>query len=213
MNKNVLRKLSYGVYVVATLNGGTPTGCIANSVMQITHNTIALSINHTNFTNECLKKSNKLSLSILGENSNPLIIGTFGFKSGRDTKKFKNTDYFEVEELPVIKDSCGYLICDVINSVETETHTVFIAEIKDGDTLKEDIPMTYAYYQKILKGKSPKAAPTYIAPDKNEPQKEEPELQYRCTVCGYIYHGDITKEPDDYVCPICGQPKEVFEKI
>ena len=36
---------------------------------------------------------------------------------------------------------------------------------------------------------------------------------YRCTVCGYIYEGDITKESEDYKCPLCGVPKELFELV
>lgn len=41
---------------------------------------------------------------------------------------------------------------------------------------------------------------------------------WRCTVCGYIY--DEAKEgvkfadlPDDWVCPTCNAPKDVFEKV
>ena len=50
MNKKVFRNLSYGVYVVSTLDGTRPTGCTANSVMQITSEpaSIAISINHDN---------------------------------------------------------------------------------------------------------------------------------------------------------------------
>ena len=55
MNINILKNLSYGVYVVSTPNGEKSTGCIANSLMQITHDTIAVSINHKNYTNECIK--------------------------------------------------------------------------------------------------------------------------------------------------------------
>ena len=50
--------------------------------------------------------------------------------------------------------------------------------------------------------------------------------KYRCTVCGYIYDpeaGDpdggiepltpFDKLPDDWVCPVCGAPKDDFEKV
>jgi rubredoxin len=50
--------------------------------------------------------------------------------------------------------------------------------------------------------------------------------QYRCTICGYIYNpedGDpgsnvppgtpFEKIPNDWKCPVCGAPKESFEKI
>ena len=46
--------------------------------------------------------------------------------------------------------------------METSTHTVFLGRVTDADVLKKDDAMTYAYYHNVIKGKSPKAAPTYI---------------------------------------------------
>ena len=62
MNKNAFRNFSYGVYIISTWDEGRPTGCIANSAMQITSDpaTIAISINHDNYTNKCINKSKKL---------------------------------------------------------------------------------------------------------------------------------------------------------
>lgn len=42
--------------------------------------------------------------------------------------------------------------------------------------------------------------------------------KYICTVCGYIYDESIegvafTDLPDDYVCPICGEPKSAFQEM
>jgi len=50
--------------------------------------------------------------------------------------------------------------------------------------------------------------------------------KYRCTVCGYVYDptkGDDTsgvppgtsfaKLPADWVCPVCGAAKELFEPV
>lgn len=49
--------------------------------------------------------------------------------------------------------------------------------------------------------------------------------KYRCTVCGYVYDpeaGDpdsginpgtsFESLPDNWVCPVCGAPKDAFEK-
>ena len=36
MNTAVFRNMSYGVYIVGTMDGDRPTGCTANSIMQIT---------------------------------------------------------------------------------------------------------------------------------------------------------------------------------
>ncbi len=50
--------------------------------------------------------------------------------------------------------------------------------------------------------------------------------KYRCIVCGYVYVPEIGEPdngvppgtrfedlPDTYICPICGAPKDQFEKV
>lgn len=164
MNKNAFRKLSYGVYIISTWDKGRATGCTANSVMQITSEpaTIAISINHDNYTNPCIKETGKFAISILSEESDPSIIGGFGFRSGKDVDKFENVESMNCGFMPIVKDSCGYITCRVINSMETATHTIFLGEVEDADVFSEKSPMTYAYYHNVVKGKSPKNAPTYI---------------------------------------------------
>ena len=113
MNTKVFRNLSYGVYVISSLDGERPTGCIANSVMQITSSpaTIAVSVNHDNYTNACIRKSGRFSISILTEDSDPALIGTFGFHSSRDTDKFKDIRFEMQDGLPIIQDASGFIIC------------------------------------------------------------------------------------------------------
>lgn len=217
MNTKALYSLSYGVYVISTLDGERPTGCTANSAMQVTSTpaTIAVSINHDNYTNQCIEKTGKFAVNILGENVDPKIIGTFGFRSGKDFNKFDTCNYEIKTSIPVLKDSCGYIICNVIDKMESATHTVFLGEVSDCDVMKDDTPMTYAYYHNVIKGKSPKNAPTYN-PDAETKEKEDTKMteKWVCSVCGYIYDGDTPFEelPEDYKCPVCGQPKDKFVK-
>ena len=35
---------------------------------------------------------------------------------------------------------------------------------------------------------------------------------YVCPVCGYEYVGDIDSEPENWTCPLCGQPKSAFQE-
>lgn len=165
MNKNVFRNLSYGVYIVSTWDNGKATGCTANSAMQITSEpaTVAVSINHDNHTNSCIKDTGRFAISILSEESDPMIIGTFGFYSGTGKDKFAETQHKIFANMPVVSDSCGYIACEVIDTMETETHTVFLGRVIDGDVNGSATPMTYSYYHNVVKGKSPKNAPTYIA--------------------------------------------------
>ena len=164
MDTNIFRKLSYGVYVISTWDNGRPTGCTANSAMQITSSpaTIAVSVNHDNYTNHCISETGKFAVSILSEQTDPSVIGTFGFWSGKDTNKFEKVAYSVKDYMPVINDSCGYIACEVIDSMETATHTVFLGEVKGAEAFGDREAMTYSYYHKVIKGKSPKNAPTYL---------------------------------------------------
>lgn len=212
INPFAFHKLSYGVYIISTLDGERPIGCTANSAMQITSEpaTIAISINHDNYTNSCIQKTGKFAISILAEDSAPDIIGTFGFQSGKNADKFASVGHRMVCGLPVVEDSCAYVVCEVIDKMETETHTVFLGKVLDSDMLKKGNAMTYAYYHGVIKGKSPKNAPTYIKED----ETPSPVVKYVCSVCGYVYEGETPFEdlPDDWKCPICKQPKSVFKK-
>lgn len=217
MNTNVFRNLSYGVYVVTTLDGSRPTGCVANSVMQITSSpaTIAVSMNHDNYTNDCMKHAGVFAVSILSEKSDPSLIGQFGFQSGSDTDKFAGVSYEEQEHLPVLTDCCGYIVCKIIDQMETNTHTVFLGEVIDGDSKGTDPAMTYAYYHKVIKGKSPKNAPTYLPEEETEKTETLTKKEtWVCSVCGYVYDGETPFEelPDSFTCPLCKMPKEKFIK-
>lgn len=218
MNSKVLRTLSYGVYIVSTMDGERPTGCTANSAMQITSSpaTIAVSINHDNYTNHCIDASGLFAVSILAETSAPSLIGHFGFQSGREVNKFDTVSFEMKSGVPVITDSCGYIVCKVINKIETSSHTVFLGEVIDGDVLLSAPAMTYAYYHNVIKGKSPKTAPTYIPEEESAasaPTENTSASKWVCSVCGYIYDGDAPFEelPDDFVCPLCKQPKDKFK--
>lgn len=213
MDAMVFRKMSYGVYILTTMDQGRPTGCTVNSIMQITSEpaTIAVSVNHDNYTNECLEREGMFAFNILSELSDPSLIGTFGFQSGRDHDKFEGLSWEKKGQMPVLAGTNGYVVCRIIDKMETSTHTVFLGEVIEGETLDAKTPqMTYAYYHQVIRGKSPKNAPTYIPPEVEEKAQQEKKVSYVCQVCGYVYEGDPL--PEDFVCPVCKQGADKFER-
>lgn len=215
MDKNAFRKLTYGLYIVSSKYEDTLAGCVVNTVTQITSDNpiIAISINKDNYTNKIIKKSKRVVISILSQNINKDIISTFGFYSSKDTNKFKDIKLDIEDDLPIIKEGiCAYLIGDIINIIDAETHDIFLVRVSSTKVLNDDEVLTYKYYQDHMKGKSPKKAPTYIESNVSGGSK------YRCTICGHIYDDDIEEVkfadlPDDWVCPVCGVTKDKFEKI
>lgn len=215
MNNKIFRNMSYGVYIVGTMDGARPTGCVANSIMQITSKpaTIALSINHDNYTNARIEDHGFFSFSIMAENSPADLIGRFGFQSGRDVDKFDGVNYEIIERTPVLKDTLGYVVCKVINKFETSTHTVYLGLVIDGDVFDNSAKeMTYSYYHNVIKGKSPAKAPTYIEEEKApEAPAAASTSKYECQICHYVYEGN--ELPTDYKCPICSMGADKFKKI
>ena len=204
MDKAALFKLGYGLYVISTEFEGKQAGCTANTVVQITSDPlqIAVGLNKNNYTNELIQKSGKLTVSVLSKTAEMNLIANFGFKSSRDNEKFETSG----QPLVLNEQGMAYLgehtsamlSAKVVNSMDCGTHTMFLCEVVDAKVLSDEEPMTYAYYHSDVKTRKP------------APKAEGSGERWRCTVCGYIHEGPL---PDDFVCPMCGQPASVFEKI
>lgn len=207
MDTKILRSMSYGLYAVTTNDeeNGRGTGCIANSVFQVTSSpaVIAACINRSNYTRDCISRSGRFAVSVLSESTPQQVIAVLGFVSGRDEDKLSRLSCVEADGLPVIRDTCGYMLCRVTGSFETETHTVFLGELTGGAVFDSDEPMTYAYYHRVRRGISPKAAPTYA------PEASVSAESYVCGICGYVHEG---RPPEDYICPVCGAGAADFSK-
>ena len=166
MNPKALHKLGYGLYVVSSRKGDRLNGQIANTVSQVTSEPpiIAVSINKNNLTHEFIKESRVFTASILSQDTPLSFIGHFGWKSGRDIDKLEGINYKvgDTQAPVVLEHAVAYLEARVIEELDVGTHTIFIAELVGADVLREDEPMTYAYYHQVKRGTTPKTAPSYI---------------------------------------------------
>lgn len=219
MDITALFNLTYGLYIVGAMDGDRPVGCVINTCFQVTAENpiLAISMNKNNYTLEVIKKTKKFSLSILDEQTDPTIIGTFGFQSSRTADKYADYGYKMFGDVPVVNGKfASRLSLELLGMADNETHMVVFARLVD--TIKEEgTPMTYSYYHKVVKGKAPKSAPTYHSNEEVEEVKEEAKPakklnRYQCDVCGYIeeIEGEL---PDDYTCPICKMDKSHFHLI
>lgn len=206
MDITVLFKISYGLYVVGCMDGDRPVGCTINTCFQVTSEKpiLAISLNKNNYTLEAIKRNRRFSLSIIAEESDTSVIGQFGFCSSRNVDKYADYGFDVVAGAPIVKGVfAGRLILDALNFVDNETHVVVMARLID--TVKgEGTPMTYDYYHRVVKGKAPKTAPTYVESRDSVAQATAPaaKRKYRCNLCGYIAEFD-GEMPEDYHCPIC----------
>lgn len=226
MNLKAFYKLSYGLYVIGSKKDGKLNCQIANTVFQVSSEppTIAVAINKKNLTHEFITSSKVFSASVLSQDTPLSFIGGFGFKSGREVDKLQGVNYkLGTSGAPIIlENTLAYLEAKVINQMDCGTHTLFLGEVVEADVLKEGEPMTYAYYQQVKRGSTPKTAPSYV-----EVKEAAPKMaKYRCTVCNYVYDPEVgdpdggikpgtpfEQLPDSWVCPVCGASKDQFEKM
>ena len=221
-----LNRMSYGLYAVTAMDGDRPVGCIANTCFQVTATppVLGVCINRDNYTHGAIERTGRVALSIIAQDEQPLTIGTLGFRSGRDTDKFAAIPHEVVDGLPVLKSAVAYIAGTVVDRHELSTHTLFFLRVDAAQLAAGGEPMTYDYYHRVVKGKTPKNATTYVPPEAvqnsspvreahpimkkiNDNIKEETIMKkFVCPVCGYVHEGDTPPEK----CPVCGVPGEKF---
>lgn len=204
MDTSALFNIGYGLYVLTTCHNDIDNGCIVNTVTQVTSNPlqIAVTVNKGNYTHELIMNSCVFNVSILTTETPMFVFEHFGFQSGRTVNKFANC---EAEHraingvLYIPKYTNAFLACKVNNSIDFETHTMFIADVLDAQVLSDKPSVTYDYYQ------------NHIKPKPQTPKPSNGKRRWECKVCGYIYEGDFL--PDDIECPLCKHGKEEFVEI
>ena len=201
MNTKALYNLTYGVYLMSARDGGKDNACIINTAVQVANNPTRISVAAIkgNLTHDMIVKSGKLNLSALSVDAPFSLFEHFGMKSGRDVDKFESfTDVARSENglLYLTKYATAFLSLNVVESHDLGSHTLFIGELVDAETLDKAENCTYGYYQTVIKASATKPVA---------------KTGWRCTVCNHVYEGENL--PDDYICPICKHGKEDFEKI
>ena len=207
MDTTALFTMSYGLYIISSKDGDFAAGCVANTLTQVTSSPIqlAITLNKENVTEQIIEKSGYFAAVVLDIQADMELIGTFGFQSSKDVDKFARFPCgSDANGIPYVKEHvAARFSCKVVKQVDVGTHMMFIGEVIEAENMDHEEVMTYAYYHKVKKGATPKKAPSF---------HEEPvKVGWRCSICGYIYEGDPL--PMDYICPLCGAPASVFEKV
>jgi len=200
MDSSALFKLGYGLYVLTAQDGDKDNGCIINTVMQVTSVPSlvgVITVNKQNNTHDMIMKSRKFNVSTLTTETPFDVFKHFGFQSGAMVDKF--ADYKDIARskngvIYLLKYTNAYLSFEVTDTIDFGSHTMFKADIADGEVIGKVESLTYAYYQQHIKPR-PQTAQT---------------SGYRCNICGYIHNGD--ELPKDFVCPLCKHGASDFTK-
>jgi len=166
MDLNTFFKITYGVYIITTRLEDKLNGMVATTFCQVTAEPVrmTLGINKESLTHEIVQKTGFVGVNALSQETAFNFIGNFGFKSGHNTDKFKDVRFEPgTTGVPLLQDNTVAVFEGrVIGTMDAGTHTIFLLEAVDAKILSEVEPLTYEYYHKVIKGKSPKFAPTFV---------------------------------------------------
>ncbi len=205
VDKTAFFKLSYGLFVLSSQMQGRDAGCIINTAAQITDTPcrITVTVNKQNFTHDAVQNSGKFNISVLTEKTPFSVFENFGFKSSREFSKFEETDPVSESGVRYIEKYANAVIsAKVVQTIDFETHTVFVGEVTEAKVLGQEPSVTYDYYHKNIKPKPQKVGGV--------------GKKWVCLVCGYVYDEAIEGTPfedlpEDWTCPLCKHPKSDFE--
>lgn len=205
MDSKVLFNVQYGLFVLSSKSDEKDNACIINTVTQVTATPerISIAVNKLNHTHDLIAKSKKFTASIISEAASFELFKHFGFQSGKNVDKFADFDKVRRTAngtLAISEGTNSFISGNVIQQVELDTHTIFIADVVDMEKFNDIPSATYNFYQQHIKPKPQAVRKT-----------EDGKTVWRCTVCGYEYVGD--ELPADFVCPICKHPANDFEKV
>ena len=203
MDNKVMYSLSYGLFVLTARRDGKDNGCIINTAIQVTAkpNRIVIAVSKDNYTHDMVKETERFALSVLSEKADFELFKRFGYQSGRDVDKFAGfgaTVRGADGILHLTSGTSAWLSCEVVSATDLGSHTLFLADVLDGEILSDVPSVTYAYYQQHIK--------PAISPGSATGKK-----RWVCRVCGYVYEGDTL--PEDYICPLCKHPSSDFEPL
>ena len=204
MDSKVLFNVQYGLFVLSSNDGTKDNACIINTVTQVTaapvtKDRISIAVNKANYTHDIIAKTKKFTASIISEVATFDLFKRFGFQSGKNVDKFADFDKVKRTAngtLAITEGTNSYISANVIQQVELDTHSIFIAEVVDMEKLSDVPSTTYNFYQAHIK---PKPAV----------KVEAGKVKWVCKICGYVHEGD---EPPE-ICPLCKHPSTDFEKV
>ena len=207
MDQKALFQITYGLYLLTAQENGKDNGCIINTVVQVAEKPvrIAVSVLKNNLTHDMVKRTGKFNVCAISTDANFDLFRHFGMQSGKNMDKFANFDSALRSEnglLRLAKFSNMYLSADVVQTMDLGTHSLFIAEVTEGEVLSQGIPCSYSYYQAMITPQPVKSS----------------KKKWVCDVCGWVYDEEETgikweDLPEDFVCPLCKHGKSDFSPM
>ena len=137
-----LRMLSYGVYILSSVNEGEYCVSTITWVSQASFEPpmISVCIKRNSASYEIVKKRGEFILHLLGDNQKELA-STFFKPTIFENEKLNGQEFSLESNLPLLKDIPAYIQCKVVEILENGDHPLFLAEVVDAKINNDSNPL------------------------------------------------------------------------
>ncbi|WP_448571202.1 flavin reductase family protein [Trichothermofontia sp.] len=141
--RTLLRKIPHGLYICGVKEGDEVNGFTASWVMQASFKPplVVNCVKQDSRSHAMITASNVFSLSVLEAGQKDLAEKFFK-PQRRVGDKFEDVEfYLGVTGCPIIKDTLGYVECQVVGTIAQGDHTVFVGEVIAAGIHREGEPL------------------------------------------------------------------------
>ena len=137
-----LRMLSYGVYILSSVNEGEYCVSTVTWVSQASFEPpmISVCIKRNSASYEIVKQRGEFILHLLGDTQKELA-STFFKPTIFENEKLNGQEFSLESNLPLLKDIPAYIQCKVVEILENGDHPLFLAEVVDAKINNDSNPL------------------------------------------------------------------------
>jgi flavin reductase (DIM6/NTAB) family NADH-FMN oxidoreductase RutF len=142
---DLLHKLTYGLYVLTSAEGGERGGMLVTWVMQASFDPplLVVAVQNSAHTTEVMRKSGAFALNFMADEQRKEA-GAFGKKYAKVGDKFADFPHHAgvATGSPILDDALGYLECRIKGWLAGGDHDIAVAEIVDAQLKRDATLMT-----------------------------------------------------------------------
>jgi flavin reductase (DIM6/NTAB) family NADH-FMN oxidoreductase RutF len=134
------------LWVMTSHRGDELTGSMVISALSLYHSNpvkVVVAVTKRDYTHDIVLESRVFALHVLRDDQMELATH-FAYQSGRDVDKFATLDYkIGHTGCPVLTDCVGYMEFEITGEIDTPTHTVVVAEVRNAEAFQPLEGMNY----------------------------------------------------------------------
>ena len=141
--KTVLRMFTYGLYAVTVNEGDAVNGFTANWLTQVSFEPpmVAVAVERDARSLGMIQRAGRFGVNVLASGQRELA-GHLGRSSARNPAKLDTIAYRLIDNVPVLNEELGYVVCDVRSSQSAGDHVLIVGQVVEAAALREGDNLT-----------------------------------------------------------------------